>query len=411
MIDKTTYILRLTFLFALAFLIMFSYGIARPAIESLFLKAHSSQALPDVWIFMSLTMIVIVSIYNKFLPKVRLIKLYVIISALSTLILFLMILAAKINFPGIYYLLYIWKDIYVILLVELFYSYTNSVFPIQQARWFYGFFGAVAAAGAVVANFAVGPIAKNMGSLNSLWFVVVTLIVTALICIPFSIYCDIDMPESFKKKKTNIFEALKVVNKSSYLLLFLFLICVVQITITLVDFDFNTIIEKLYPVVDERTNIMGNIYGIVNSATFVLHALTGVILRLTGIPLILIGVPLLLASSLAFFIALPGFLTVAILKITSKAFDYTIFRSARECLYIPLNYEERTQGKSIVDMIVYRMGKVGASLFVKLFIMFNAAAFVSWVTLVFIGIWITLTTFIVKRFRKIVSRDDEMNLS
>ncbi|MBU0505170.1 MAG: Npt1/Npt2 family nucleotide transporter [bacterium] len=410
MTTKTIKILQLTFLFALAFLIMFSYGIARPAIESLFLKAHTSKALPDVWIYMSLTMIAVVAIYNIFLPKVRLIKLYVIITALSTTILFFMILAAKISFPGIYYLLYIWKDIYVIILVELFYSYTNSVFPIKQARWFYGFFGTVAAAGAVVANFAVGPIAKSMGSLNSLWFVVITLFITALICIPFSLYCDIDMPESFKNKKANIFEALKVVNKSSYLLLFLFLICVVQITITLVDFDFNTIIEKIYPLVDERTNVMGNIYGIVNSATFVLHALTGVILRLTGIPLILIGVPLLLASSLAVFIALPGFLTVAVLKIASKAFDYTIFRSARECLYIPLSYEERTQGKSIVDMIVYRMGKVGASLFVKLFIMLNAAVLVSWVTMIFIGIWIGLTTFIIKRFRKIVSREEEMNL-
>ena len=44
-------------------------------------------------------------------------------------------------------------------------------------------------------------------------------------------------------------------------------------------------------------------------------------------------------------------------KVASKAFDYSLFRAAKEILYIPLSHPERTQGKTFVDMMAYRMAK------------------------------------------------------
>ncbi|MFH1727072.1 MAG: Npt1/Npt2 family nucleotide transporter [Pseudomonadota bacterium] len=399
---------RIIYLLIFCFLILFSYGIFRPGIESLFLKAHTSKALPNVWIMMSITMIICVAVYNVFLPKVRLIQVYGIISALSGVLFAIMIILEKYDFPGIYYILYIWKDIYIIFLVEIFYTFANSVFQIKKARWLYGFFGASGALGAVIANFSIGPVAKLLGTSATLWIGILSLFLMGVLAIPLAKKADAKIPEDFKKKKANIFEALSIVKKSYYLIFVLLLITTVQLVVTLIDYDFNTIVEALYPVTDIRTGLMGKVYGIVNTLTFVFHAFTGIILRLTGIPFILFAVPFFLMSSLAFFIVLPGFFTVAIIKIASKVFDYTIFRSARECLYIPLSYEERTQGKSIVDIIMYRVGKVGAAILVKILILLGLTQFVSWMTALFILFWIVITFVIVKRFRKLVSRDEEM---
>jgi AAA family ATP:ADP antiporter len=43
-----------------------------------------------------------------------------------------------------------------------------------------------------------------------------------------------------------------------------------------------------------------------------------------------------------------------------KAFDYSIFRAAKEILYVPLSFDERYRAKEIIDVFGYRTGK-GAS--------------------------------------------------
>lgn len=50
-------------------------------------------------------------------------------------------------------------------------------------------------------------------------------------------------------------------------------------------------------------------------------------------------------------------MVAVVAKSASKIFDYTIFKSSKEILYIPLSYEERTVGKAIVDMFSYRLAK------------------------------------------------------
>ena len=64
----------------------------------------------------------------------------------------------------------------------------------------------------------------------------------------------------------------------------------------------------------------------------------------------------------------------------SKAFDYSLFRSAKEMLYIPLSYEEKTRGKALIDMLAYRVAKGGASLLVAAMLALGIASGVQWIT-------------------------------
>ena len=49
-----------------------------------------------------------------------------------------------------------------------------------------------------------------------------------------------------------------------------------------------------------------------------------------------------------------------------KAFDYSIFRAAKEVLYIPLGFDARYRAKEVIDVFCYRTGKGGSSLLIVL---------------------------------------------
>jgi AAA family ATP:ADP antiporter len=49
-----------------------------------------------------------------------------------------------------------------------------------------------------------------------------------------------------------------------------------------------------------------------------------------------------------------------------KAFDYSLFRAAKEILYIPLSFDERYRAKEFIDVFGYRCSKGGISLFAAL---------------------------------------------
>jgi len=131
--------------------------------------------------------------------------------------------------------------------------------------------------------------------------------------------------------------------------------------------------------------------------------LSGPILRLFGVPAVLFAVPVVLGVAVGVFAILPGFSTVAVVKVASKTFDYSIFRVAKEILYIPLSHNEKTMGKSLIDILGYRIAKVGTSL-----LMLGILAWITTLTLVVIPVWLWITHVVVKRFRNKVSRKEEL---
>ncbi len=406
--DRRLSIVRFLTLGALAFLILLSYEFARPATESLFLEAQGADRLPIVWILVALTVTATVAGYSRLLASQEILSLFGKVAAVSGALLGVLLLARRAEVPYVHYALYVWKDIYIVLLVETFYCYTNAVYPIKTARWIYGVFGAIASTGAMLGGLAVGPLAQAYGTANTLWFVIPVNAVMALVCVPFSRYAGRRRPADEGGGPIDFLSAARVIRKSKYLLLLVCLIAAVQIVVNLVDYEFNQVVALAYPHTDERTAVMGQVYAAVNTSTFVLHALTGPVLRLLGVPAVLLIVPVLLGAGVIGFLVRPGFATAAVLKVMSKCFDYTIFRAAKEMLYIPLSYDEKTQGKSVVDVMTYRVAKGGASALVLGLQHVALVAMVTPLILSLIVVWLLLTVVVARRFRSSVSRAEEM---
>ncbi len=405
--ERKSKTLRTTGLCILAFLLMISYALARPAVESMFLQAHTSKRLPLVWLITAAAALAAVALYNRLVKNRHLVIVYGSTSIVSAGILAFLLLGLHINIPYVNYGLYVWKDIYVVVLVEIFYTYANTVFPIRTARWVYGLFGATASIGSILGNLAVGRIAVVWGSAAALWIAAGLLIFIGCLCFPLSRMMGKDVHPRAPDSST-LLDAFKTVRNSKYLLLILTVVALVQVSITLVDYQFNVVLESAYSDMNVRTGIIGKVYAVIAFSTVFLNVLAGPILRLAGVGLTLVLIPFFLFTALSFFAFFPRFVVGAILKAASKSFDYTLFRAAKEILYIPADYTEKTQGKSIADMLTYRVAKGGASLLLLALSVFSASWTFLPITFMAIGGWFAASVAVTRRFRLRVRKEDEL---
>jgi len=383
----------------LAFVMMASYGIARPAIESLFIERHGSESLPWAWLWVAGVIVAATAVYNRQAATAPLASIWNRVLISAGLLLALLLGALGLGVPFAAFALYVWKDIYIVFVIELFWSIANLRYPIHRARWLYGLFLVAGSAGSIAAELSVGPLASAVGTGRSLFAVLLLLALAALAggLLPGSARLA---PSGDPELGGQVLaRSLRQLRRSRYLLLLLVLIGVVEIVITLIDFQYNAAMEAHFTDVDERTDVGGKIYATINTAALVLQFLSGILLRLLGAPLILVAIPLLLGAGVGWFVILPRFLTMAAVKIASKALDYSLFRTAKELLYIPLPYADKTEGKALIDVLAYRVGKgLASALILWLGLLELSGHAISAAIALLLAVWLVLVAVIARRF-------------
>jgi ATP/ADP translocase len=97
---------------------------------------------------------------------------------------------------------------------------------------------------------------------------------------------------------------------------------------------------------------------------------------------------------------------MVITKIMSKVMDYSIARAAKEILYIPLSYSEKTQGKAMADILGYRVAKGVASAVLMIWAATRAAFSIACLSL---GVlWLGLAVALAHRFTKTERTQSEL---
>lgn len=399
---------RVASLSLLAFLLIGSYAIARPTIDSLFLQHYSATQLPYAWIATAAFTAIVMVIYNRFNLRHSLLKLFGFACIASGVLLVVCMKAYQLGFEHSIAFLYVWKEIYIVVLIEIFWSFADVVFSIKNARWTYGLLLGSGSVGGLVGNYFVGDLASLVGTVNAVWWVLPILMLCWLISVLFSGAAGDKVPSRLAKQPHHWFESFTVVKNSRYLVPLLFLVAVIQVATTLIDYEFNTIVQKEFLDIDARTDIMGKTHALIDLIAVVLQILTAPVLRLLGVASTLLVIPFLISVSVVSFMVLPNLAMILITKISSKCFDYSLFRAAKEILYIPLNHREKTQGKGLIDILVYRISKGASSLLILGLIYLNSVSLTMQFTLAFLLIWLFLTYIIVRRYRSIVTLEQEI---
>jgi ATP:ADP antiporter, AAA family len=381
----------------LAFVSMMGYALVRPPTESLFLEHYSSKSLPWVWLAGVLAAGLVTEAYVRASRGADLLRLVAKVAGTSAVLLVILLLAVWQRVPGASFVLYVWKDIYIVALVEAFWSLANSTFAERVAKWTYGLFLALGSIGGLVGNLLAGVLAREFGTQFSLFAVVPLLVGTTVVCL---VLPPVGKASGEKSSaRLSIAEAFGVVRASRYLWLLLGVVAVVQVSLTTIDFRFNQLIEVAYPAVDARTAVLGRVYAAIDAGALGLQLLTGVILKLVGLRGTFVAVPSVVFAATLAFVLNPTFIFAAALKITGKSFDYSLARAAKEILYIPLSAAEKVRGKAVVDIFTYRMSKGLASLLLLALATLPAAALGA-TLLLLSSIWLLLALQISRRERQ-----------
>lgn len=385
---------------SLAFLALFAYGFARSSIESVFIAEHGTTALPTAWLLVAASTTVVVFGYQRLLAKRDLGWIFTFAAVASAAALALLVLARQMHVPYAVYALYVWKDVHVVVLLELLWSSANVVFQTSTAKWTYGFFCVCGSLGDLTSNLLVGKFSQAFGTDQAVWVPVGVLLTAAVVNALFARLGPMPTPPAKDAARVGLMDSLRSFRRSDYLPWLLVMILLVQTVITLVDYAYNGVLEAAYPDKDHRTAVIGDVYAVIAVAALVLQLGTPAILRWVGVTKTLLSVPAIIAMSLGAFLVMPVFAVMMLTKVASKAFDYSVFRAAKEMLYIPLRYDEKTQGKGFIDMLAYRVAKGGVSLVLAALVTERLAKATPAIAIAVAALWLGVSIVVTKRYAR-----------
>jgi|JI9StandDraft_1071089.scaffolds.fasta_scaffold22958_3 AAA family ATP:ADP antiporter len=375
-----------------SFLITGEASITRATANSVFLSTYTVKLFPLVWLTSVPLNFLIVSFYNLFLPKLGCIRMLILSICLAFCInLFSAFYLTSFSFLP--FLLYLWKDIFIILMFQQLWSVIHATINIDRAKYLYGIFFGMGGLGSVVGSLVPGFLAVRLGSEKLL---LITLPFYLLICLCYCLALQKREKIAFRQDisslssdSTDILGGIKLIHHSTFLKFILFIVVAMQLTSTLMDFQFCTLLEKEFAVQDLRTQFLGRFFGIVNMINVFLQFIGSfVLLRLIGLRATHLFVPILLGLNTLGFLIWPTFRMMGYAFGTIKCLDYSIFGIIKEMLYIPLKVEEKFKAKAIIDVFAYRTSKAFASIVILLLQM------VPWIPLTMLISWGVVSIFV-----------------
>jgi AAA family ATP:ADP antiporter len=346
------------------FCICGEYSITRPTSNALFLTLFSSKAYPWVWMATVPLNLFVIYLYNRFLSKTGPFRMLMAIACTTITVNSLSALFVN-EFPAISFFQYMWKDIYVLLMLKQIWSMIHSTVVSTRAKYLYGFIYGVGTIGGIAGSFVPGFLATYFGSEQILFF---TLPIYACLMLSYRLafqHSNLNA-HSFEKDLTpdpRAREAFSLIRRTPILFVVLFLVIFMQISTALIEYQFNAHLELNILDKDLRTAYCGKVGAVINALSLAFQFFGSIfVIRKLGVKGSHFLIPILLCSSALFSIAVPIFAVVSFSYVFLKAVDFSLFGVVREMLYVPLQLDAKFRAKAIIDVFAYRTSKAVISL-------------------------------------------------
>jgi len=377
------------------FLISAEYAIIRPVSNAVFITAYSTQCFPYAWLALMPLNLLIVALYNKYLPKLGCFKMY---AAIAGTVVFGNLFCAFFldQLSWLPFVFYVWKELYVMLMFQQLWSVIHATIALDRAKYLYGILFGVGATGAVVGSTIASCCAVKVGSENLLFS---TLIIYSLLTASYLMLLHFSARgvhhQVVDEEKRSSWNALKhgcgLIAKSRFLIFILLIVVFMQVSATLIDFQFNYSLENQVFSKDLRTAYTARIMGIVHIATIALQFVGSFLLvHFLGLKRSHLLIPLVLLVNGLGFLLFPAFSMISLSYITVKCFDFSLFGVIKEMLYIPLKQDEKFRAKAVIDVFAHRSSKAIASLLIlaiQWVAVSSAPAILSWTGMVILVLW------------------------
>lgn len=348
------------------FLVCAEYAVIRPVANSLFISTYSADWLPYAWLVMVPLNFLVVMLYNRFLPRLGCLRMFLLITTLVVSGNFISALLLK-KVALLPFIFYVWKEIYILLMLQQIWSVIHATIDSKRAKYLYGFLFGIGGLGGFCGSMVSGFTAVKFGSENLLFL---SLPIYALLVLAYRFFLQ---HSSMNEQKGLFAESkepllvLKSIGRSPTLVFILLVVLFMQMASTIIDFQFNRLLESSIGDKDLRTEYTGRVLGLINLCTTVLQFVGSfALIQLLGLRRSHFVIPLLLMVNAGIFLYAPFFGMIALSFITIKSFDFSLFGVIKEMLYIPLQPDEKFRAKAFIDVFAYRSAKAFASVLILL---------------------------------------------
>jgi AAA family ATP:ADP antiporter len=297
------------------------------------------------------------------------------------------------EFAWVNYVLYIWKEIYVVLLIHKIFAFCNAYLTLEQIKKFYGPIGAVGSIGGIVGGQLTSIMLKKWG-LGMAYPHNLGMIAIVAACILFFFVKVEDKRILGQNNKVSPLASIKPVR--TYVYLIAAMITLSQFCINIADLNFNIFLDASLTSTIDKTSYMGEIYSYINMITLAVQfILIPFLLRFVSNDKTLYSIPIIfmLAHVLGLMVTSELWVIAAIFM-TYKAVDYSIFVYSKEMLYHPLQAEQKYGAKYLTDMISYRAAKAAIAFFL---IYFQSPLILNSLMFVFLILWMLALILLLSR--------------
>ncbi len=388
---------RSAFLFINFFLIITALYQLKPASRSIFIDALGAERLPYVWIFTAVTMVAFISYYHRLVARHS--RLRVVLGtclAVSGLLVLFRILS-NVPGPAIPVSFYVFVDILSVVLVEQFWSLTNSIYTIREGKSWYGFVGTGGLVGGVVGGGFSALLIKHTplqtpDLLLTAAATVGLVFVLTWVMGRVGLYCEVENVVRVESVATG---GWRILTHSRYLVLIAAILLLAQLVSPIVEYQFLNMVEIEYPAREARTEFLSWFFSVLGLISVAVNlGITPLIHRAFGAIGGLLIQPLMMSLFSWCFLFRTTLFFGSAVKISDRGLSYSINRASKELLYVPIDPIVIYQAKAWIDMFGYRLFKVSGSVLILLFTQWLpvtiGVAQLSWITIVICGVWVAL---------------------
>ena len=393
---------RAGFLFLNFFLIIMALYQLKPASRSLFIETLGSERLPYIWIATAVSMGAFITYYHRLVERHS--RIHVVLGTCLSISGLLVIFRLLLQSPGPIAAagLYVFVDILGVVLVEQFWSLTDSIYTTHEGKSWYGLVGT----GGLVGGVAGGWVSAMLIKHTPLQTPDLLLTAAAIIGIIFAltwlmgrvgIYCEVEHVVRPHQKASG---GWRILGHSRYLLLIAAILLLAQLASPLVEYQFLNTVESAYPDREARTAFLSLFFSVLGIMSIGVNlGITPLVHRYLGVIAGLLVQPLMIfIFSWCFFLQSTLFFSGAA-KISDRALSYSINRASKELLYVPIDSVLIYQAKAWIDMFGYRLFKVSGSVVILLFTQWLPFSVsvpqLSWFTISICAVWIA-TIFVLR---------------
>jgi AAA family ATP:ADP antiporter len=386
-------------MFAYSFLAMTAYNIIQPITRSKFISDLGAENIPYVQFAAGLIIGVIMQGYVKgtsLLPRRWVIPMAQAV-LVGVLVLFWFLFQTEQQWvSAAFYLLGL---IFALLLISQFWTLANAIYDPRQAKRIFGFIGGGSVLGGMTGAGITALIAETVGT-NSLllWSATILALCIGIVIIVLRREGQVVAGAGGEEETgLGVMEALKLFRDSRQIQLIAMIISFGALGAAILDQQLNMATEEFKGrgSTDAMTSFLGAVRFYLSAAGLAIQVLlTSRIHRLLGIGFALMILPVglgLMAVTILFNRALWA---PALGSVMDRSFRYTVDKTTREILFLPLPTDVKLQAKPFVDVTVDRLAKGFGALLILLLIQpwgLNLGwQQLSYATLALVGVWVVM---------------------